>query len=201
MALGNYATTESLNAKANATDLAQKVDKESGKGLSTNDFTNAYKAAIDNMDFIPNSDKSTTLVGNDDKVPTVQTVRNAISAAAQDVSITTDTAFSSTSENPLQNKTITQRIETDTTQTSYNTKLNQLPTIGVVQQIVNTAISNFVTTDENVKMEKDTTKTAPLLMGNISPSSGGSTTTAIFNSDVYYDPSERVLTAPHITQS
>ena len=30
------------------TELAKKVDKESGKGLSSNDFTNAYKSDIDN---------------------------------------------------------------------------------------------------------------------------------------------------------
>lgn len=30
--------------------LSNKVDKVSGKGLSTNDFTNAYKTKIDNMD-------------------------------------------------------------------------------------------------------------------------------------------------------
>ena len=35
---------------AKASDLTNKVDKVSGKGLSTNDFTSAYKTKLDNLD-------------------------------------------------------------------------------------------------------------------------------------------------------
>ena len=45
---------------AQASDLTNKVDKVSGKGLSTNDFTSAYKAKLDNLD--------TNLSGKVDKV-------------------------------------------------------------------------------------------------------------------------------------
>lgn len=47
VAVGNQTLTEALNAKANASDvttaLGNKVDKVSGKGLSTNDYTTAEK--------------------------------------------------------------------------------------------------------------------------------------------------------------
>ena len=45
---------------AQASDLTNKVDKVSGKGLSTNDFTSAYKTKLDNLD--------TSLSGKVDKV-------------------------------------------------------------------------------------------------------------------------------------
>ena len=41
---------EELDKKAKASDLTNKVDKVSGKGLSTNDFTSAYKTKLDNLD-------------------------------------------------------------------------------------------------------------------------------------------------------
>ena len=37
-------------------DLSGKVDKVTGKGLSTNDFTDAYKQAIDDIEFATDSD-------------------------------------------------------------------------------------------------------------------------------------------------
>ena len=40
--------TTKLTTGGAYTELAKKVDKESGKGLSSNDFTNAYKSDIDN---------------------------------------------------------------------------------------------------------------------------------------------------------
>ena len=43
-ALTNYATTASVSAQMN-----NKVDKVSGKGLSTNDFTAAYKSGLDDL--------------------------------------------------------------------------------------------------------------------------------------------------------
>jgi uncharacterized protein (TIGR02145 family) len=48
--LSGYATTTQLATKANASDvtagLANKVDKENGKGLSSNDYTTAEKAKL-----------------------------------------------------------------------------------------------------------------------------------------------------------
>ena len=40
------------------TELNKKVDKVSGKGLSTNDFTNAYKSKLDNIDDAVTADSS-----------------------------------------------------------------------------------------------------------------------------------------------
>ena len=51
---------EELDKKAKASDLTNKVDKVTGKGLSKNDFTDDYKAKLDNLD--------TNLSGKVDKV-------------------------------------------------------------------------------------------------------------------------------------
>ena len=48
---------------AQASDLTNKVDKVSGKGLSTNDFTDSYKTKLDNLD----TNISETLAGKADK--------------------------------------------------------------------------------------------------------------------------------------
>ena len=42
---------------ADSTDLEGKVDKADGKGLSTNDFTNAHKAAVDCMEYNVNHEE------------------------------------------------------------------------------------------------------------------------------------------------
>ncbi len=53
-AMTQKATTDALGTKANAVDvgnaLAGKVDKEPGKGLSTNDFTDADEAKLDGIE-------------------------------------------------------------------------------------------------------------------------------------------------------
>lgn len=73
-----------LNAKANSSDvtsgLANKVDKETGKGLSTNDFTTAEK----------------------NKLAGIATGATAV---------TVDSALSSSSENPVQNKIISAELD------------------------------------------------------------------------------------------
>ena len=40
------------NSEAHSTEMNKKVDKVSGKGLSTNDFTNSYKNELDNLSTI-----------------------------------------------------------------------------------------------------------------------------------------------------
>jgi hypothetical protein len=47
-AISNKAVKDALDNKANNTNLTNKVDKVNGKGLSTNDFTNALKSNYDN---------------------------------------------------------------------------------------------------------------------------------------------------------
>lgn len=70
MDLSGYATTAAMN-----TALGKKVDKVSGKGLSTNDFTKAYK---DKLDGIATGANKTTV----------------------------DTALSTTSANPVENRVV-----------------------------------------------------------------------------------------------
>lgn len=43
----SYVGSDVLNLSSSE-DLSNKVDKETGKGLSTNDFTNSYKEKVDN---------------------------------------------------------------------------------------------------------------------------------------------------------
>lgn len=61
------------------TAWGNKVDKETGKGLSTNDFTDAYKTKLDNIENEANK-------------------------------IIVDTTLSDTSENPVQNKAVSEAI-------------------------------------------------------------------------------------------
>ena len=49
--LDSDSTTEALSANQGKVLDGKKVDKVSGKGLSTNDFTHAYKAAVDCMEY------------------------------------------------------------------------------------------------------------------------------------------------------
>ena len=49
-------TALTVTDKAVNIDLSGKVDKVTGKGLSTNDFTDAYKQAIDDIEFATDSD-------------------------------------------------------------------------------------------------------------------------------------------------
>ena len=64
------ATEASLEEAIEAGDLANYVQKETGKGLSTNDFTNAYKTILDNItttinDAILESDKKKYPIGHE----------------------------------------------------------------------------------------------------------------------------------------
>jgi len=83
--------------------LSNKVDKVSGKGLSTNDFTAAYKSALDNL--------STNLDGKVDKVDgsslmTEDEHTKLAGIAAGANKTTVDSALNSSSTNPVQNKVI-----------------------------------------------------------------------------------------------
>jgi regulator of PEP synthase PpsR (kinase-PPPase family) len=45
-----------LNSINTSLNLNNKVDKQIGMGLSSNDFTNIYKSKIDNIDYATNTD-------------------------------------------------------------------------------------------------------------------------------------------------
>lgn len=51
-AAGAHTTNLTLNGESVATEIDKKVDKVDGKGLSTNDFTNAYKEKLDGLENI-----------------------------------------------------------------------------------------------------------------------------------------------------
>lgn len=72
-------STNPVQNKVVKAELDKKVTEETGKGLSTNDFTNAYKTKLDNIEEKANK----TIV---------------------------DSALSLTSENPVQNKAVTQEM-------------------------------------------------------------------------------------------
>ena len=77
--------------------VASKVDKVAGKGLSTNDFTDALKDKVVDLPPIKLIGSGLNL-DNDGKLSTTGTVA-------------VDSALSNTSENPVQNKVITLTIE------------------------------------------------------------------------------------------
>ena len=55
-----------------------KVDKVNGKGLSTNDFTNAYKNLLDNLDDISSKDVTSSITSDDNAVPTSKAVKTYV---------------------------------------------------------------------------------------------------------------------------
>lgn len=50
------------------TALADKVDKESGKGLSTNDFTDADKSKLDSLENYDDADIAARLAALEEKI-------------------------------------------------------------------------------------------------------------------------------------
>ena len=82
-------------------DISGKVDKVSGKGLSTEDYTTAEKNKLTNIspgaEVNVQSDWNQTDTGADDYIKNKPTIPSGVSV---------DTALSSTSENPVQNKVI-----------------------------------------------------------------------------------------------
>lgn len=102
-----FATSEQLSQIAtNVANIANKVDKVNGKGLSTEDYTTVEKTKLAGIETEANktivdsalSDSSTNPVQNK-----VVTEKLAEKVGFSDI----DTALSTTSENPVQNKVIT----------------------------------------------------------------------------------------------
>ena len=110
--------------------LAGKVDKVTGKGLSTNDFTNAYKDAVDSLQTSVTSLQS----GKVDKVTGKDLSTNDFTNAYKDkldgiaagaTAITVDSALSGTSSNPVQNSVI--KAALDTKQARHKTASVSVP--------------------------------------------------------------------------
>lgn len=220
-ALSNYDDTQVRNLIAaldsNKLNKSDVINKAAINSNLTNDTYPATVAAIreligdiDYSSFLKTSDTRLSLTAvspesqatTDSKVPTVGAVREALNAATPP-SITIDSAFSSTSENPLQNKVITNRIQSETADSYTTTKI---PTIGVVTSLISNAITaalaNFDTTDEKLKARKlsdDDSVDRPLLLGNFAKNSTtDNTDTGYYNGQVYFNAASGELTAPSV---
>ena len=89
--------------------LENKVDKVTGKGLSKNDFTDAYKAQLDNLDLTAYQTKTLVTPITVDGV-TQTTVEGAL-GAINGKTIDMDDALSSTSENAVMNRVIKSAVD------------------------------------------------------------------------------------------
>jgi hypothetical protein len=107
--LGNVDNTSDANkpiSTAQQTALDGKVDKVSGKGLSTNDFTNTYKSNVDANTSArhTHSNKETLDATTAPFTTELKSKLDGISSGANKTTV--DSALSSTSTNPVQNKVI-----------------------------------------------------------------------------------------------
>ena len=135
--VGGKADTSYVN-----TELGKKVDKVSGKGLSANDFTAAYKSQLDSLDNDLSAKADTTYVDTElakkvSKVTGKGLSTNDYTTAekeklygieAEANKTTVDNAFSSTSENPVQNKVVKAALDSksDTTHTHASEKVTAM---------------------------------------------------------------------------
>ena len=90
------------------TKLEGKVDKVTGKGLSTNDYTTAEKNKLAGLNNYTLPTASSSTLGGI-KVGSNLTITNGVLSADQQ-KITVDSALSSTSTNPVQNKVVNTEI-------------------------------------------------------------------------------------------
>lgn len=107
--LGNVDNTSDANKPvSNATqeELDKKVDKVSGKGLSTNDFTNTYKSNVDANTSARHTHGNKEILDATSAAFTsdLKAKLDGIASGATNISI--DSALSSTSTNPVQNKVV-----------------------------------------------------------------------------------------------
>jgi len=107
--LGNVDNTSDANkpvSTATQAELDKKVDKVSGKGLSTNDFTNTYKSNVDANTSArhTHSNKDTLDATTAPFTTELKSKLDGISSGAN--KITVDSALSSSSTNPVQNKVV-----------------------------------------------------------------------------------------------
>ena len=119
--VGNGTATAPSNAYTLDWDgnawFAGEVTNASGKGLSTNDFTNELKEKLENMESGGGGSTSTTIDSElsttstnpvENKVITLKI--NEMEETIQSLNIEVDSELSTTSTNPVQNKIITQKL-------------------------------------------------------------------------------------------
>lgn len=107
--LGNVDNTSDANkpvSTAQQAALDGKVDKVSGKGLSTNDFTNTYKSNVDANTSARHTHSNKEILDATSAAFTsdLKTKLDSIASGATKVSV--DSALSSTSTNPVQNNVV-----------------------------------------------------------------------------------------------
>ena len=122
------------------TEIDGKVDKVTGKGLSTNDFTNALKTKLDGIEAGAEVNVIETVKVNGTAL--VPDANRAVNVPAP----TVDSSLSTTSENPVQNKIITGAINDVQADVDQNAgdisdlkeEINDKPnwTVGSAEQIV-----------------------------------------------------------------
>lgn len=127
--LSGYATKEDLKAKADKSELNNKVDKEVGKGLSTNDFTTAEKEKLEGLNNYTLPIASATVLGGV-KVGAGLSVSNGV------LSATGGGTADSVDWGNIQNKPSV--FTPDTHVHSYNDLTNKptIPTVDVTKKYV-----------------------------------------------------------------
>lgn len=164
--------------------IKNKVDKVSGKGLSTNDFTNAYKEKVDSAlqsytetdptvpAWAKASNKPSYTASEVGAVPTTRTVNGKalsgnITLSAADVKALPDTTTIPTTLASL-TEDATHRVVTDTEKAAWNAKSNfsgsyndltNKPTIPSIDGLATTlyvdnAVANIILTSESGKKFK-----------------------------------------------
>ena len=133
--------------KQDITDLENnKVDKVSGKGLSTNDFTATYKSNVDSNTSARHSHSNKSVLDNTTASYTTEEkaklsglsnyddtkVKNDIASLSNTKAdkFTVDNALSTTSTNPIQNQAVTTQVNQLTTK--YDNLKDRLDSLGDV---------------------------------------------------------------------
>jgi hypothetical protein len=107
--LGNVDNTSDANkpiSTATQAELDKKVDKVSGKGLSTNDFTNSYKSNVDANTSARHTHSNKEILDATSAAFTSDLKNKIDGIASGATNVSVDSALSSTSTNPVQNKVV-----------------------------------------------------------------------------------------------
>lgn len=132
-------STNPVQNKVINTALGNKVDKVSGKGLSTNDFTNAYKTKLDGIQEGATKVEDSSTNGNI-KINGIETnVYTLPTDVVQDEDyVHTDNNYTTTEKNKLSG------IDTGANKTIVDSSLSTTSTNPVQNKVINTALGTKV---------------------------------------------------------
>lgn len=143
-------STHSVQNKVITQNLNNKVTKENGKGLSTNDFTDEEKTKLKNMDSN----------AQENKIEGVYINGEELTPTNKKVNIYVDSTTSRFSENPVQNKAITTYVNERTGATTYGLSTYKVSGLTILRSSCvlknNRVCINFVGT---IPMNANTTTT------------------------------------------